>query len=93
MASRLQSSELLPLQGHPILDLGIAPQDVKRMRGQRALKPQRSQYAMPLDHILFATLSGWVAYGMLENMAFADFLLQHQSGAIGADSGASIGFG
>lgn len=91
MASRLQNSELLPLQGHPILDLGITPDDVKRMRAQRPLQPRRSQYAIPIDYVLFATLSAWVAQGMMENLAFADLLLQSQQGAW--ESSSAVGFG
>lgn len=95
MASRLQNGEKLPLQGHPILDLGIMPDDVKRMRGQRALQPRRSQYATPIDYVVFASLSAMVVQGMVENLAFADLLLQSHSGIWdgGSGSGGDFDFG
>ena len=91
MAARLAPEEVLPLAGHPILDLGLFPEDVKRMHGQRAMQPRRTRFAIPVDYLLFPTLGVWMAHAMVANLAFGDLLAQvhHETFA----SGASMDFG
>jgi hypothetical protein len=91
MATRLQISTLLPLAGHPLLDLGLFSHDVKRLHRLRALKPQRRDFALPVDCLPMAVLGAGVTQAMAANLAFSDILLHtHRRDPSG---GADGGFG
>jgi hypothetical protein len=74
MRRRLQVAALLPLEGHPVLDLGLFPEDVKRMPNLRALQPHKRDFAVPVDMLLYATLGAGVAQAMVQNLAFGELL-------------------
>lgn len=91
MAQRVTNSNLLTLEGHPVLDLGIFPEDVKRMPNQKALRPHKQNHAIPVDFILFSTLGMGVAQAMAENLVFGDLLQASQTEAAGGRFVADFG--
>lgn len=79
MDRRLRAAALLPLEGHAVHDLGLFPEDIKRLRGLRALQPRRHNFGLSADVLLFATLGAGVGQAMAQNVGFGDLLLQEQS--------------
>jgi len=57
MVGRLKGSGLLPLEGHPFMDIGLSPEDVKAMRGLRAMGAKEAEYQVPVDYLLYPGLA------------------------------------
>jgi len=79
MAARIEKSTL-PLAGHPIVDLGITRDDVRRIRHLRATKPERWGFAVPVDLLLYPVLAGGLSQVFEQNMALGTLLASTQKG-------------
>jgi len=71
----MAGGDLPPIAGHPVIDLGITPQDVKRITRLRALKAARQRYEIAVDLIPYATLSAMVAEAMTRGKTFDEILI------------------
>jgi hypothetical protein len=81
MDRRVRAAALLPLEGHPVRDLGLFPDDIKRMRGLGALQPHMQNVGLPVDVLLFTVLGAGIAQAMAQNVVLRDLLLQgHRRG-------------
>ena len=47
----------LPVGEHPVIDLGITPEDVKRLKQLRPTNPGGRNYEIPVDCLLYASLA------------------------------------
>ena len=91
MSRRIQVADFLPLEGHPVLDLGLFPNDVKRMPNLKALQLHKREFAVPVDVLLYATLGAGIAQAMAQNLAFGELL--HPSGWVTSFGGVDGDFG
>lgn len=91
MRRRLQVADVLPLEGHPLLDLGLFPDDVKRMPNLKVLQPHKRDFAVPVDVLLYATIGAGIAQAMAQNLAFSELL--HPSGWVTSVGGVDGDFG
>ncbi len=73
MAQRVQHCEWLPLDGHPVTDLGFTPDDFSRVSFARALKRHERQ-TLPADILPPAMLIAALATGFASGKPFADDL-------------------
>ncbi len=62
---RLRAAAWLDLKNITVVDLGLTPSDIKRIRGLRHLKPAKDEYRLPLDMIAYPML----AAGMVDALA------------------------
>ncbi len=77
MARELQegtASGMISLQGHSVTDLGVYPNDFKRIRRLKRLGAQKQDYRLPIDYLPFATLSSGLAVAMVEGVALGALL-------------------
>ena len=91
MKGRVETSKHLRVGGHPVIDLGIFPNDVKRMKVLRPLQPKRQNYAVPVDYLPYPNLSGAIGVGLLEGIVFAEMLDRAVDPTSAQDSGSSFG--
>ena len=72
MKMRLEASDRLPIQGHPVLDLGLFPRDVSRLEGMKWTGSRFSEYPrLPVDLLVPAVLIGGVTQGLDRQMPLA----------------------
>ena len=90
MAARMGQSQFLAWQQHPQIDLGLFPDDVKRIGKLRVLKPGKTNYRLPVDAVPYAVLSVALTQSLADQVALGHILLTTTSGA---DSDGYIGFG
>lgn len=90
MQERLRESDLLPLDGHAVLDLGITPDDVRNMKRLQVTRPERQDYAIPLDMIPYAILLAGLALALMEQRTLGELIAQHHAGT-GDDTTHSFG--
>ena len=53
----MQESESLPWHHHPKVDLGMAPQDMEKVKRLAPLHPERVNYALPVDALPWGMLA------------------------------------
>ena len=91
LASRLQDIEYLECEGHPQIDLGLFPENVKRINKLKVLRPQKSDYQIPVDALPFATLSLGLAEGLAAQMTLGELLAARDVTGGGGNAEASFG--
>lgn len=79
------------IQGHPVCDLGLFPEDVKRIRGLRPTGPERLGYQVPVDYLPPHAMVGMLAPALLAGQPLADMLASQA--AESGDTGAWVGYG
>ncbi|MEQ8791167.1 MAG: hypothetical protein RIC55_33200 [Pirellulaceae bacterium] len=95
MAERLRDSRLLPIEGRPLVDLGLNMQDVRRMKGMQAIGADKWDQGVPVDTLRFGTLGLGVGLALAEQQSLGELLeMAENQGKKGADDGgSSSGFG
>jgi hypothetical protein len=74
MRRRLERSHELPITGHPVIDTGLSPREVGRIRKLRALAPARRGNALPADALPYALLASGFALSFAERLPLADLV-------------------
>jgi hypothetical protein len=74
MRGRLRRSELLAIEGHPVIDTGLSPREVGRIRKLEALAPARRGNALPADALPYALLASGFALSFAERLPLADLV-------------------
>lgn len=59
----------------PVIDLGIHPEDVPKIKRIRATRPQAQNNAVPVDLILYAALAGMTAEAILQMAPLSESVL------------------
>lgn len=90
MKERLVRSGTLPLEGHPITDLGLFKENVKRLKVLRWRRPQKLDYAVPVDYLAYGFLAAGLGQAVVEGMDFGQLIEQQQAQG-GAEASASFG--
>ena len=57
MRARIDQGRLLPVAGHPIVDLGITPEDVGKLKRLACVEPKRQGNRVAVDLLPFAMLA------------------------------------
>ena len=91
MGERLATGNMLPLDGHPVIDLGLFPKDVERMPGMKPVGAKNKGYHVPVDYLLFATLAGGMTTALAQEVALGQLMAQQQSWSDGGDTVVSFG--
>lgn len=74
MQGRLERSKLLPLAGHPVIDTGLSPREVGRIKKLRALGPARRANALPADALPYGLLAGGFALAFSERLPLSELI-------------------
>jgi hypothetical protein len=74
MRTRLERSALLPLAGHPVIDTGLSPREVGRIKKLRALAPARRANALPADVLPYALLASGFALAFTERLPLSELV-------------------
>jgi hypothetical protein len=74
MRERLERSRKLPIVGHPVIDTGLSPREVGRIRKLEALAPERRGNALPADALPYALLASGFALAFTERLPLADLV-------------------
>ncbi|QGJ70204.1 Multipass membrane protein [Planctomycetales bacterium 10988] len=90
LESRIREEGLFHLAEHPVIDLGITPGEVEKMDRLKALKPEQSDYHLPVDMLPLLMLSTGITAAMLQQTTLENLLMQSQSGA---DDAGTVGYG
>ncbi len=64
MKRNLTDTEMLPLHGHQLFNLGIDPEQVYYMKQLTPLQPARSNYHIPFDSIPYSVIATTLNYSM-----------------------------
>lgn len=78
MRDRVAQSDLLPLDGHPIVDLGLTPDDVRKIGMLQATHPDRYDYSVPVDMLPQGMLATGLGLAMSGQMSFAELLAREE---------------
>ncbi len=81
------------LRDRNAVDLGLFPDDFKRIKRLRPLKAQTPDYQFPVDYLPFATLSSGVALAMTEGVPLGALLARSGQGTDGWSGGDGGGYG
>lgn len=88
---KLRKSELLPLDQTRVVDLGLIPGDVKKLKRLRPIRPSKTGYGVPVDALLYTNLALAVGMGM-DQMIPIGMLMDPAMQRAAADGGGG-GFG
>lgn len=88
LQERVIASGALPLEGHPLIDLGFKPEDVKKMKNLKGFSLKQNDYAIPVDLLMFTTLTAGIGVALAEQVALGSLLNQPAS-----SEGATANFG
>ena len=87
MAERLGRTSKLPLSGHPLVDLGLFPQDVQKMKGMRAIKADSRPEGAPVDLLRYATLTSGLTLAMAQGTSLGALMVADPTRETGNESG------
>ena len=73
MAVRLKSSGFLPLEGHPLVDIGLSPDHVRAMPKLKAMGGAAG-YEIPADLLLYPAMAGILAASFQDNVGLGILL-------------------
>ena len=79
MEDRLSRVGKLPLEGHPVVDLGLHDRDVRKMKRLRKIG-RKTGYQIPIDMIGYSTLAVGLGAAVTSGLVFADILDPRQAG-------------
>ncbi|MDJ0840081.1 MAG: hypothetical protein QNK37_26450 [Acidobacteriota bacterium] len=78
MAARLAGSRKLPIDGHPITDMGLFTEDVKRIKKLNRPLSRSHQGRVPIDMMAYPMLAVGLGASLAGGLAFAEILDQQQ---------------
>lgn len=68
MKRKLSNSQLLPINGHRMFNLGIDPEQVTFMKRLTPIQPSQSSYRIPLDSIPYPILDAALTHSILQGV-------------------------
>ena len=90
MEARVLASNALPLDGHPMTDLGMFPTDFQKLKRTKRFDPDNAHRALPADAMLLPFMTMGLGAAMAEGIAFSGMLERQQRGVthgVGYDFG------
>lgn len=86
MRSTVERQLGLALGDHPVIDLGLFPTDVRRIKRLHPMLRGRTDYQLPVDYIAYAVLASGMTQALDEQLTLAG-VLSAQAASGGYDSG------
>ena len=87
MQERLLSSGMLPVESHPLVDLGMRPQDFRKLKRTKQFDRANSNRDLPVDALLLPFMTMGLGIAMTEQMAFSEIIEGQDEGGISDDFG------
>ncbi|MAE65235.1 MAG: hypothetical protein CMJ18_13270 [Phycisphaeraceae bacterium] len=78
MAERLGASTLLPIEGHPVIDLGLSPDDVRKLPQLRHARRREEEAVTPVDFIPVGALLAVMAVSFENRVGMWDAIEQQR---------------
>ena len=91
MEERLRNSGLLPLDKVTLIDLGLSPDDVKRLKRLRPLRPASVNYELAVDTLNYQMLAVGISACLVSGVALASLLEQQAAQGAAYESSTSFG--
>lgn len=89
MEERLRRSEILPLAGRNVIDLGLSPDDFRKLKRTANYDRKNSERALPADALPLAFLATGLAASFASNISLGEQLLRDAQNQ--ASAGSSFG--
>ena len=87
MQERLLSSGMLPVESHPLVDLGMRPLDFRKLKRTKQFDRANSNRHLPVDALLLPFMTMGLGVAMTEQMAFSEIIEGQDEGGISDDFG------
>ena len=87
MQARLLSSGMLPVESHPLVDLGMRPLDFRKLKRTKQFDRANSNRDLPVDALLLPFMTMGLGIAMTEQMAFSEIIEGQEEGGISDDFG------
>ena len=87
MQARLLSSGMLPVESHPLVDLGMRPLDFRKLKRTKQFDRANSNRDLPVDALLLPFMTMGLGIAMTEQMAFSEIIEGQDEGGISDDFG------
>ena len=87
MQERLLSSGMLPVESHPLVDLGMRPLDFRKLKRTKQFDRANSNRDLPVDALLLPFMTMGLGIAMTEQMAFSEIIEGQDEGGISDDFG------
>ena len=87
MQERLLSSGMLPVESHPLVDLGMHPLDFQKLKRTKQFDRANSNRHLPVDALLLPFMAMGLGVAMTEQMAFSAIIEGQDEGGISDDFG------
>ena len=87
MQERLLSSGMLPVESHPLVDLGMHPLDFQKLKRTKQFDRANSNRDLPVDALLLPFMTMGLGIAMTEQMAFSEIIEGQEEGGISDDFG------
>ncbi|MDA1018096.1 MAG: hypothetical protein O3A00_27020 [Planctomycetota bacterium] len=89
MEERVLDSDLLPIEGHPITDLGMFPSDFRKLKRTADFDPRNEDRTLPADAMMLPFMTMGLG-AMVGGLAFGE-MLEEQNRQSMADGGMDFG--
>lgn len=84
MEDRVRASGLLPLGNHQLTDLGMFPEDFRKLKRTQRYDPGNAERALPVDAMMLPFMTAGLTAAISGGMAFGAMIeQQHQGSTIG----------
>lgn len=94
MKDRLVRKDLLPVENHPITDLGLFPEDFQELKRTKNFDSANEARELPVDALMMPFLAGGLAAAFTGGLAFSDLIAQEAATTYsGGSDGAVFDFG
>lgn len=90
MNERVLSDGMLPLQGHPVTDLGMFPADFQRLKRTKAFDRDNTDRGLPVDAMLMPFMTMGLGAAIAGGMTLGAMIEQQQQGT-SVDAGIDFG--
>ncbi len=85
-----QGPSRLPWEQHTKIDIGLTPEDVKKLKTLRPLRPALREYELPVDSLPYTVLETGLR-GAFEELAPFSALIANQEHGYGSDTTTHFG--
>jgi hypothetical protein len=82
MEKRVLAGGMLPIDEHPITDLGMIPADFQKLKRTKLFDPENKERALPVDAMMLPFLTLGLGAAMTEGMAFSTMLERQHQGSV-----------
>ena len=78
LKQRVMTRSGLPLEGHPVTDLGMFPEDFQKLKRTRFVSPDEKERRLPLDALPTSFLATGLGVAFAQGLAFREIIKDQQ---------------